>query len=188
LNIDIINGDPFITDPNNMKVQGVRDIETGDYGLRFNGFLWYAGANQALIVNLGFKVAVLDEPQYEDYFIKDVSLYLTGAGVTSNGSVDVSETVWDNFPGGNDIAHPQCWYYADDAQLWNSQEFDPLKEVYVQTKNISLVGRNGSAYFSEFFQFYGQVPEPTTFVLFGSVGIWIFTRRKQRFLGSFRSK
>jgi hypothetical protein len=183
LDITIMNGDPFVTDTNNMKVQGVRDIETGDYGLRFNGFLWYAGPDQALNVNLGFKVSILDEPQFEDYLIKDISLYLTGAGATGDGKVDASEIVWDNFPDGNDIARPMCWYYANDAQLSDYWEFEPLKEIYVQTKHISLIGNSGTAYFSEFFQFYGsQVPEPATVSLLalGSLALLRYRRFRYR--------
>jgi type V secretory pathway adhesin AidA len=176
LDITIVNGDPFITDPNNMKVQGVEDDE-GKYGLRFNGFLWYAGANQAINVNLGFKISVL--PGYDANYINGVSLLLTGANVTGNGTVDASEIVWDDFPGGSEIAHPKCWYYANNSQLSDSQNFKPLKEIYVETKNITLIGWSGSAQFSNFFQFYSQIPEPATVVLLGTASIWVFTRKKR---------
>ncbi len=184
LDIVVVDGGALITDLDLMQVQGVQDTKTKDYGLRFNGFLWYTGPDQLISINLGFKVSVLDEDKYID----NVSLYLTGAGATADGKVDASEIIWDSFPGGNDIARPKCWYYANDAQLSDHWDFDPLKDIYVQTKHISLIGNSGSAYFTEFFQFYGQVPEPTTLALLGTASIWIFTRKKHRPLEGYKSK
>ena len=189
VDIYTVSGGAFLPDPNTMTVQGVRDVDTKDYGLRFNGFSWSAGSNQIIAVNLSFKVSI--QPGWDDYFIKDIRLDLTGAQATGTGLVSAGETVWDVYPGGDVIASLSCSkQYGDNGEYLSAYaEFEPLKEIYVQTKSISVTGgTNGSAHFSEFFQFYSQVPEPATLVLLGTAGIWIFTRKKQQFLGGHRSK
>ncbi|MBN1391877.1 MAG: hypothetical protein JW947_03630 [Sedimentisphaerales bacterium] len=183
LNVFMIDGGAFMTDPNLMKVQGVMDVDTGDYGLRFNGFTWFAGPNQVISVNLGFKVSIIDG--YDDYFIKDIWMYLTGAGATGTGSVNAGETAWDDFPGGNVVASLSCSKYAGDGgvNLSDYAEFDPLKEIYIQTKYITLIGgTNGTASFTEFFQFYSQIPEPATIVLLGAASIVVVTQKKALFM------
>jgi hypothetical protein len=168
---------------NVMSVQGVQDVCTGDYGLRFNEFSWSVGSGQTITVDLSFKISVLDAN-----YIKDVWLYLTGAGAGGTGVVTVGENIWDEFPGGTQLASLYAWCDAGNAQLSDSAKFTPMKEIYIQNKYISITGgTNGSAHFSEFFQFYSQIPEPATIVLFGTAGIWIFTRKKQ-FLRGHRGK
>jgi hypothetical protein len=182
LNVFILDGGAFMTDPNLMKVQGVQDVDTGNYGLRFNGFTWFAGPSQVISVNLGFNVSIVDG--YDDYFIKDIWMYLTGVGATGTGSVTAGETAWDDFPGGEVIASLSCSKYANDGgvNLSDYAEFDPLKEIRIQTKYITLIGgTNGTASFTEFFQFYSQIPEPATIVLLGTASIAVFARKKQFF-------
>lgn len=179
LDILIVDGGATVSDPNTMTVQGVQDVTTGDYGLRFNDFTWSVVSNQIITVDLSFKVSILPDPNYDDYFIKDVWLYLTGAGAAGTGVVNAGENVWDGFPG-NQIASLSCSVWDGGAKLADYAEFDPLKEIWIQTKYISVVGGdNGSAHFSEFFQFYSQIPEPATLILLGTASIWIFTRKKQ---------
>lgn len=186
LTIITVDGGAILSDPNAMTVQGVQAIKDGvpgDYGLRFSGFGWSVGSNQAITVDLGFKVSILSDPDYDDYYIEDVWLYLTGAGAMGTGVLSAGENIWDEFPNVTDpIASLYCSCDANNFQLSDSAVFDPVKEIYIQTKHISLSGgTNGTAHFSEFFQFYSQVPEPATFVLLGSAGIWIFTRKKTGF-------
>lgn len=173
-------------------VQGGWDDATGNYGLRFllsgSG---NAGSGQTVNVNLSFKISIL--PAYENYSIDDVDLILSGASATGNGVVSVAETVWDAFPGsgGDVIASLSCskQYGDKGAYLVDSGSFTPLEQIYIRSKDISLSGgTNGTAHISEFFQFYSQVPEPATLVLLGTAGIWIFTRKKQQFLGGHRNK
>ena len=181
-NLDVItvDGGAIIPDPNMMTVQGVQDVATGDYGLRFNDFSWSVVSNQTITVDLSFKVSI--RAGYDDYFIKDVWLYLTAAGATGTGAVSAGENVWDAFPGGNVIASLSCskQYGDGGAYLSDYAEFAPLKEIWVQTKYISVSGgTSGSAHFSEFFQFYSQIPEPATLILLGTAGLWIFTRKRR---------
>jgi hypothetical protein len=178
VDIVTVSGGASIPDINLMTVQGVQDGTTGDYGLRFNGFSWNVGSNQIITVDLSFKVSIL--PGYNDYFIKDVWLYLTGAGAGGTGVVSAGENIWDDFPGGAQLASLTAWCDADNAQLSDSAEFAPVKEIYIQTKHISVSGgTNGSAHFSEFFQFYSQIPEPATIALLG-LGSLVLLRRKRR--------
>lgn len=178
VDIVTVSGGASIPDINLMTVQGVQDGTTGDYGLRFNGFSWNVGSNQIITVDLSFKVSIL--PGYNDYFIKDVWLYLTGAGAGGTGVVSAGENIWDDFPGGAQLASLTAWCDADNAQLSDSAEFAPIKEIYIQTKHISVSGgTNGSAHFSEFFQFYSQIPEPATIALLG-FGSLVLLRRKRR--------
>lgn len=183
-NLDVItvDGGAFPPDPNQMTVQSVRWVETDDYGLRFDGVAWNVISGQTIAVNLSFKVSIRDDPEYDNYYIKDVWLYLTGAGATGTGAVNVGENVWDEFPSTSEniIATLNCSVWDGGAKLADYAEFAPLKEIWVQTKYLSVIGgANGTAHFSEFFQFYSQIPEPATLVLLGTAGLWIFTRKKR---------
>ena len=185
LNVIIVDGGAFLPDPYTMTVLGVRDVDTGDYGLRFNNISWHVGSGQIISVTLSFKASIRPLPIYDAYYFKDVRLSLTGAGATGTGVVSVSENVWDAFPGDpgdNPIASLSCSRQEGDngANLSDYAEFAPLKEIWIQSKSISVTGgTDGSAHFNEFFQFYSQIPEPTTLVLLGTAGVWILTRRKR---------
>jgi hypothetical protein len=160
-----------------MTVQGGTDSSTGDYGLKFDMFSWNAGSGQTVNVNLSFKVSILTG--YDDYFIKDVWMYITGAHATGTGLVIAGENVWDAFPG-NNIASLNCSLQESGAHLVDYAEFSPLKEIYIQTKSITITGgTDGTGGLDQFFQFYSQVPEPATLVLLGTAGVWIFTRKKR---------
>jgi hypothetical protein len=168
-------------DADSVFVQGGQNSVTGDYGLRFN-FSWSAISNQIVNTTLSFKVSIL--PGFDDYFIKDVWLNITGASANGTGGVHVGETVWDTpffDPEGNIIASLSCSKQEDDggAYLADYAEFAPLKEIWIHSKDISVTGgTDGTAHLSEFFQFYSQIPEPATLVLLGTAGAWIFTRKR----------
>ncbi|MFA5251982.1 MAG: PEP-CTERM sorting domain-containing protein [Phycisphaerae bacterium] len=183
-NVDIItvSGGAILPDPNLLTVQGVIWNETGDFGLRFDGVSWDVGSNQTISVNLSFKVSIDTQPQYDDYFIKDVWLYLTGGWAFGTGITGVGENVWANFPGDMDpVASLSCWATSSGNRLSDYKEFDPLKEVYIQTKTLYVSGgANGVAHFNEFFQFYSQVPEPATLALIGLGGVFTLFRRKHK--------
>jgi hypothetical protein len=170
-------------DADSVFVQGGQNSVTGDYGLRFN-FSWSAISNQIANTTLSFKVSIL--PGFDDYYIKDVWLNITGASATGTGGVHVGETVWDApffDPEGIIIASLSCSKEEDDggADLVDYEDnFAPLKEIWIYSKDISVTGgTSGSAHISEFYQFYSQIPEPTTLVLLGTAGVWILTRRKR---------
>jgi hypothetical protein len=185
-NIDIFGistGGATTPDASSLYIQGVKDVGTGDYGLRFL-ISWSAVSNQTINVNLNFEVSILPLPDYDDYFIKDVWLGITGAGATGTGLVSAVENVWDVFPGTpeNILASLSCSKQDNDggAYLVDYAAFTPTKKIYIQSKDISVIGgTNGSAHLSEFFQFYSQIPEPATLILLGTAGIWIFTREKR---------
>lgn len=169
-------------DADSVFVQGGQNSVTGDYGLKFN-FSWSAISNQLVNTTLSFKVSIL--PGFDDYLIKDVWLNITGASATGTGGVHVGETVWDApffDPEGNIIASLSCSKQDGDngAYLSDYAEFAFLKEIWIQSKDISVTGgTDGTAHLSEFYQFYSQIPEPATLVLLGTAGVWIFTRRRR---------
>ena len=161
-------------------VQGGQDTTTGDYGLRFQ-FAWVALSGQTVNTDLKFKISIL--PGYDNYFIKDVGMDISGASATGDGGIVVGETV-RNTPFGNIIASLSCSKDPHDggAYLTDHAEFTPVKEIWIWSKDLSVTGGNiGSAHISEFFQFYSQteVPEPATVVLLSLGGLAIF-RKKNR--------
>ena len=169
-------------DADSVFVQGGRNSVTGDYGLKFNSS-WSAISNQIVNTTLSFKVSIL--PGFDEYFISDVWLILTGASANGTGGVYMGETVWDApffNPEGNIIASLSCSKQDGDsgAYLVDYDDFAPLKEIWIQSKDISVTGgTDGTAHLSEFYQFYSQIPEPATLVLLGVGGLWIVTRRKR---------
>jgi hypothetical protein len=165
-----------------ISVQGGYDDANGDYGLWFllscNAF-----SGQTINATLNFKISVL--PSYDANYIKDVKMYITGASATSSGGVNIGETVRNAPPPeGSDIALLSCSVQESGAKLYDHEEFAPLKEIWIWSKDISITGGtdlDGSGHLSGFLQFYSQsiVPEPATLVLLGTASIWIFTRKKR---------
>jgi len=173
-------GGAIAPNPDSVFLQGGRNDATGDYGLRFL-LSWSAASDQWLNVTLNFKVSIL--PGYDDYFITDVAMYLTGASAADTGLVSVAETVWDTpFGPGGSIASLSCFKQEGDGgdYLVDYAEFEPLKEIWIQSKDISITGGTGpggAAHISEFFQFYSQIPEPATFMLLGLGGLLTLARK-----------
>lgn len=165
-------------------IQGGQDTTTGNYGLRFQ-VSWNATTGQTANANLSFKISVLPDPRYDNFFIKDVEMDLVGSSATGSGVVNASETVWDApFPDGNVIASLSCSKNANDGGVFlrDSANFAPLKEIWIFSKDISITGgtnTDGSAHLSEFFQFYSQtqVPEPATIALL-TIGALALLKRK----------
>ncbi|MGA1979023.1 MAG: PEP-CTERM sorting domain-containing protein [Sedimentisphaerales bacterium] len=173
----IADGGALPPNPATMTVQGGQDSITGDYGLKFN-FSWNAGPGQTVNATLDFKVSVRDG--YDDYFIKDVTLDITGASADGNGVVNVGEDVRD--VSNNPLVLLSCsaWQDSPAALLIDYAEFAPLKAIWIHSKDVSITGGvSGSAHISEFYQYYSQVPEPATLVLLGTASIWIFARKKR---------
>jgi len=160
-------------------LQGGQDTTSGDYGLRFL-LLLNVASNQSITADLSFKVSIL--PGYDQYFIDDASMILTNASATGTGAVNVAETILDAPPpAGNLLASLHCSkVYGDGGvNLQDYAEFDLSKAIWVG-KEISLVGgTSGTAHMSEFFQFYSQIPEPATVLLFG-LGALALLRIKRR--------
>lgn len=172
-------GGAITPNTDSVYVQGGYDDITLDYGLKFY-LSWMAGPNQIVNVNLEFKVSIQDG--FDDYYIKDVGLDITGAHANGTGVVGLGELVQDEF--GNDLVHLSCsaWQGSPVEYLTDYKEFDPVKAIWINSKDISITGgANGSAHISQFYQYYSQVqvPEPATITLFGITGILILTRKNK---------
>ena len=170
------SGGAITPDTNSIFVQGGLNNITGDYGLRFN-LSWNAFANQTVNATLSFKISVLEE---SDNYIKDVALDITGVSANGTGGVNLGESVRDI----NDshLALLFCTVYPNSPpeDTFDYEEFRPVKAIWIHSKDISCTGgTNGSAHISEFYQYYSQVPEPATIMLFGTAGAWILTRKRK---------
>lgn len=172
-------GGAIAPDYDSVFIQGGVDDDTGDYGLRFLLAL-DAGSGQIVNANLSFKVSILSN--YEEYFIKDVGILVTGVSATDTGVVNVGETIWDApIPTGELLASLSCSMSESGAVLEDYAEFDPVKEIWVR-KDLSVsggTGLTGAAHLSEFFQFYSQIPEPATIVLLGLGALVLLPRRRK---------
>jgi hypothetical protein len=190
------SGGALAPNPNEMLVEGGQDSVTGDYGLRFFGFSWVAVSGQDVGATFSFKISVL--PDYDDAFIKDVSLDLSGAGARGlGGIVTATENVRDS--NGNVIASIACSSQDGDGGIYlvDRGQFAPVKEICINSKDISVMYNGtgpGFAQLSEFYEYYSQVqqgppvPEPTTLVLLGTAGVWFLTRKKRKSFGAYKSK
>jgi hypothetical protein len=173
------DGGALPPNPDTMTVQGGQNSLTGDYGLKFN-FSWNAGPSQIVNATLDFKVSVRDG--YDNYFIKDVWLDITGASANGTGVVNVGEDVRD--VSNNPIVLLSCsaWQDSPAAYLIDYAEFTPVKAIWIHSKDVSITGGTiGAAHVSEFYQFYSQtqIPEPATVCLL-SIGGLILLRRKRK--------
>lgn len=164
-------------------VQGGQDSVTGDYGLRFV-LSWNAFSGQTIDANLEFKVAIDPDPQYEDFYIKDVTMILINAAATGSGGVIANETVLDTpvGPGQNPpLASLSVSKQANDGgvNLLDAAEFALVKEIWVY-KDIAVTGGlDGAASLSGFYQYFSQIPEPATIGLLGLGSLVLFARRKR---------
>lgn len=177
-----------------IKVQGVYDDLTGDYGLRII-CSWTAGMGQTINANINYKVSVIDSIRYADWYIKDVGLMVTGVSTTGTGVVAIGETVWDgpvSAPPANPnlLASLSAGYQGTETILTDHEEFNPVKAIWVR-KDISITGGtgmdpqnptalNGTAHLSEVFQFYSQIPEPCTLGLLAIGGIMTLGVKRRR--------
>jgi len=163
-------------------MKGMDDSEEGTYGVRFLT-AFAAGKGQQVRVTMSFKVSILDDPEFKDWYIKDVEGVLADASATGDGIVTMSENIFAGpVPQGDPIASLEFSKQENDGgvSLKDSAEFAPVKEIWV-FKDIVISGGsadNGSGHLSSFFQFYSQVPEPATMGLLALGGL-VLRRRKR---------
>jgi hypothetical protein len=159
-------------------VQGGVDDATGDIGLRFV-MPWLAGPSQFVDAVLGYSVTVAEN---SPLYIHDVAMYLTGVSATGTGQVAIGESVWSGpVPEGDPLVSLGVARVVGDGaeDLVAHEEFTPVKQVFVRKNAVLVGGEAGTAHVSEFFQFYSQIPEPTTTALLG-VGVLALIRRHRR--------
>jgi hypothetical protein len=174
-------------DPDFVFVQGGQDDITGDYGLRLL-MNWNAASGQTVNATLSFTVAILDDPEWANQYLKDVTMMLPGASATGEGVVNASETVWDGpiSPTSGLLAALYCSAEEGDegahlvaAYDWTEHDMDLVRQIWVR-KDLSITGgAEGTAHLSEVFQFFSQVPEPATMAML-AVGALTLPRRRKR--------
>jgi len=139
-------------------------------GLLFNA-PWGAGANETEGSLIGFTVSV----NRGGNLIKDLSLFMFGAGVLGTGQVSVAETycAGDTFANGcaNGVTGELLTILNSSTSiLIASVTFDNPVSIVDVRKDVELLGGdNGSAALVSGVQNqFSEVPEPGSLVLFGS--------------------
>ena len=169
-------------DAGSIFVLGGMDSETEDYGIKLT-LGWEADQNQSVNVRLRFKVSIMDDAAYDDYYIKDVWAELVDPAAAGSGLVAASETVLDGpVPGGDLLASLELSYQENDggANMVDHEVFEPVREVWI-TKDIGISGGSadgGSASLSGLIQYYSQIPEPMTLSLLAVGALPLLRRRK----------
>ncbi len=167
-----------------IQVQGVIQDDL-NIGLRFILSSFSAAANQSADIQLSFKVEI--QPEFTDFYIKDVEMTLTGAAATGTGLVIANEFV-STLPVTDPDFETSIIANLDTSrqdnldlnQLTDSDVFDPVKAIYVR-KDIQVNGgTGGAASLSEVFQIYSQIPEPATLSLLGLGSLTLLARRRRR--------
>lgn len=170
----------------NAVAPGASDISVravvvdGEYGLRFNGG-WVALSNQIADTTIKFSVTA-DAP----WMIESNMLKMTAFGAAGGGVVSISENVYLQDPDvtTTDSVANKFVYYVNDTtkRLIDVQSFSPSATIWV-TKDVVVTGGTqvgGIAHLSEFYQSFGQVPEPATMAMLALGGIALLRRRRSQ--------
>ncbi len=163
-------------DASGISVRGV--LQSGDYGLRFNGG-WSAAQNQIADSTIKYKVTA-DDP----FLIKDNTLMISAFGAVNGGIVSVSENLYLQNPDvviNPPIANELVYYVSATNQgLVSSGTFSPTASVWVVKDVIANGGvdPNGLGHLSEFYQTFSQVPEPATMAVLAAGALLALRRRR----------
>ena len=176
----------LVPDETSINVTPV-EIE-GEYGLRFDG-PWSAGAGDLADTTIIFSVEA-DLP----WLITDNTLKMTGYLADNGGMVTISETVYLRDPDQyNDLSIAQKGVYYDSAsearkeidhQEFRDQdtgEFIASPVIWVVKDvgaNGGLVGDQGIAKISSFYQTFSQIPEPAAATLLAAGIVGLLRRRR----------
>ena len=157
------------------------DDTTGDIGLFFHS-MWGVTSGEKLDFFFRFSVSILDEPQWDDFAIKDVRMDLPGAGATGTGDMIAVETVYtDERPDGEELGRKTFWLNDDQGLTYGGFEWDPpVREIWVYKDILLDAGTNGAATISGFYQYFSQVPEPSALALVAVGGAIATLARRRR--------
>ncbi|MCC6494186.1 MAG: hypothetical protein IT424_14325 [Pirellulales bacterium] len=152
-----------------VNVLGFRDPD-GNWGVTFHGsFIDLPGGDNSDAF-IRFMVAVDQASQSAGWRISDAHLFLSGAGVGDDSVLLVDES----FLGRNETLHTFIAKAgsAQQAQLHDQVQFDPMSNQLVVTKDIFARAANGGflpARATVIDQSFSQtqIPEPATATMFG---------------------
>ena len=157
------------------------DDLTGDIGLFFHT-PWGVAPNQVLDFVFKFSVSIAPDPEYDEWFIKDVRMDLALAGADEAGLVNVVErvTAEEDNPA-TELGRATYWTAegAPPDATYGGFEWDPpLKQIWVYKDILLSGGANGTAQLSGFYQYFSQIPEPSALVVLGLGAAVLAVRRR----------
>jgi hypothetical protein len=164
---------PGIVAPTAGSIQ-ITGVEiNGDYGFKVNAS-WMALGQQWVDSTITFRASFVGGPVAEGHGLNSADVYMTAvAGTTGSGAIaSISEDLYPTYPGfGDPPFADEFVYYAGSAnkRLHDTAAFVPVTSMWV-VKDIGVSGggsATGAMGLSEFYETFGQLPEPSAFVLAG---------------------
>jgi len=161
----------FYSDANSIppsQVTVTPETTTGDQGLKFSGGPFSVGPGQSDDVTISFTVTALSG------VIDDIGIDILGASTSGTGNINYLEQFCTTTG-----LNPVCSIFTDtptgplstEILLSNTSLGGPVTSLNI-TKDVALVGGNGTANISAFDNNYSNVPEPRAVSVLLSLGLF----------------